>query len=171
MTERPATTRGFTRAASLLQSRIRRAGESRGFAVSRLLTRWEEIAGADIAAMARPVKVSYSQGGFGATLTLLTTGAHAPVLEMQKERLRARVNAAYGYNAIARLRITQTAPEGFAEAQAAYAGPGPRPLAPDPEALREAARLAEPVADDGLREALETLARNVLSRGRAGRSN
>ena len=171
MTERPATTRGFTRAASLLQSRIRRAGESRGFAVSRLLTRWEEIAGADIAAVARPVKVSYSQGGFGATLTLLTTGAHAPVLEMQKERLRARVNAAYGYNAIARLRITQTAPEGFAEAQAAYAGPGPRPLAPDPEALREAARLAEPEADGALREALETLARNVLSRGRAGRSN
>jgi hypothetical protein len=171
VTERPATTRGFTRAASLLQSRIRRAGESRGFAVSRLLTRWEEIAGADIAAVARPVKVSYSQGGFGATLTLLTTGAHAPVLEMQKERLRARVNAAYGYNAIARLRITQTAPEGFAEAQAAYAGPGPRPRAPDPEAAREAARLAEPVADDGLREALETLARNVLSRGRAGRSN
>lgn len=171
MTERPATTRGFTRAASLLQSRIRRVGESRGFAVSRLLTRWEEIAGADIAAVARPVKVSYSQGGFGATLTLLTTGAHAPVLEMQKERLRARVNAAYGYNAIARLRITQTAPEGFAEAQAAYAGPGPRSRAPDPEAAREAARLAEPVADDGLREALETLARNVLSRGRAGPGN
>ncbi len=170
MTDRPATTRGFARAATLLQSRIRRAGEARGFAVSRLLTRWEEIAGADMAAVARPVKVSYAQGGFGATLTLLTTGAHAPVLEMQKERLRARVNAAYGYNAIARLRITQTAPEGFAEAQAGYTAPARRAPAPDPRTEREAQSLAAPVADEGLREALETLARNVLARERAGRS-
>ena len=42
----------------------------------------------------------------GATLTLLTTGANAPMLEMQKEKLRQKVNAVYGYNAISRVRIT-----------------------------------------------------------------
>ena len=92
--------------------------ETRGFAVSRVLTRWAEIAGEDIAAIARPVEVSYGRQGFGATLTVLTTGAQAPMLEMQKEVLRERVNAAYGYNAIARIRLTQTAPPGFAEGQA-----------------------------------------------------
>ena len=35
----------------------------------------------------------YGKGGMGATLTLLTTGPMAPMVEMQKERLRERVNA------------------------------------------------------------------------------
>ena len=42
------------------------------------------------------------------------------MLEMQKEQLRAKVNAVYGYNAIARVRITQTAATGFAEGKVAF---------------------------------------------------
>ena len=49
--------RGFEPAAGLVQDRIRKAGESRGFAVSRLLTHWAEIVGADTAACTRPVKM------------------------------------------------------------------------------------------------------------------
>ena len=109
MKRRSTTTYGFKRTASLLEGRIRRAGESRGFAVTRLLTHWDEIAGPDLAAMARPVEVKYGRQNFGATLTLLTDGARAPLVEMQKEQLRQKVNAAYGYNAIAKIRITQTA--------------------------------------------------------------
>jgi hypothetical protein len=165
MQRKASTTYGFTRAASLLQARIRKAGEARGFAVSRLLTHWAEIAGEDIAAIARPVKVSYGREGFGATLTILTTGAQAPMLEMQKERLREKVNAAYGYNAISRLRITQTAPTGFAEGQAAFAPAPPRvPAPPDPQVQASARDLAAPVSDEGLRAALEALGRNVLSK-------
>ncbi|AVO37411.1 DUF721 domain-containing protein [Pukyongiella litopenaei] len=163
---RNSTTRGFKRTSNLLGERIRKAGESRGFAVSRLLTHWEEIAGADIAAVARPVKVGYARGGFGATLTVLTTGAQAPLLEMQKERLRERVNAVYGYNAIARVQITQTAPTGFAEGQAQFT---PKPAADPataPETRRLAAETAAPVQDGDLRDALERLGRNVLSRNR-----
>ena len=77
--------RGFERTGGLLQTRIRKAGEKRGFAVSRVLTHWPEIVGEDIARVARPVNVSYGKGGFGATLTLLTTGAQAPVLAMQRD--------------------------------------------------------------------------------------
>ncbi|MGR3756421.1 MAG: DUF721 domain-containing protein [Tranquillimonas sp.] len=162
--------RGFRHAAGLLQSRIRAAGESRGFAVSRLLTHWEEVAGADIAALARPVSISYGRGGIGATLVLLTTGARAPMLEMQKERVRERVNACYGYAAISRIRITQTAPTGFAEGQAEFA-PAPKPAPrPDPGIEAEARRAAAPVADESLRGALEALARNVLS-ARKGESD
>ncbi|MBT8476137.1 MAG: DUF721 domain-containing protein, partial [Alphaproteobacteria bacterium] len=85
--------KGFRRTSSLLGKQIREAGESRGFAVSRLLTHWAEVAGPEIAAIARPVEVSYGRAGIGATLTVLTSGAQAPMLEMQKETLRERVNA------------------------------------------------------------------------------
>ncbi|MEP2532212.1 DUF721 domain-containing protein [Shimia sp.] len=162
---RRTTTKGFKRTSSLLRDRIRQAGESRGFAVTRVLTHWAEIVGQDIAAICKPVDVKYGRQGFGATLTILTTGAQAPMLEMQKETLRSRVNAAYGYNAIARLRITQTAATGFAEGQAQFA-PKPKPQEnnPDPEIRAEAAQVAAPVADDTLRQALERLAGNVLSK-------
>lgn len=157
--------RGFERASGLVQSRISKAGEARGFAVSKLLTHWAEIAGAEIAAVARPVNVSYARGGFGATLSVLTTGAHAPLVQMQAERLREKVNACYGYNAIKRVRVTQTAPTGFAEGQAQFS---PAPQAgkaePSPATQAKARRSAASVCDDGLRAALERLGANVLSR-------
>jgi hypothetical protein len=110
--------------------------------------------------------VSYAKGGLGATLTLLTTGAHAPTLQMQEPRLRERINACYGYAAISRIRLTQTAPAGFAEersrdASAAAGEPG--------RAAAEAGHaLAEGVADEGLRAALARLGANVLVKsGRA----
>jgi len=160
-----STTRGFARASGLLQSRIRKAGETRGFAVSRLLTHWAEIVGEDVARIARPVNVSYAKGGFGATLSVLTTGAQAPMLEMQKEQIREKVNACYGYNAIARLRITQTAPTGFAEGQAQFDRPAPEaPKAPPPEVVQVARTVAQGVKSDDLRLALERLATNVLTR-------
>ena len=165
MAKRPTTTYGFKRTASLLSDRIRRAGESRGFAVSRLLTHWAEIAGADIAAIARPVNVSYGRGNFGATLTVLTTGAQATMLEMQKEKLREKVNSVYGYNAISRVRITQTAPTGFAEGQVAFDHrPKAEAKAPAPKVVAAASQVARSVENDQLREALERLGRNVLSK-------
>ncbi|MDK3016813.1 DUF721 domain-containing protein [Pseudodonghicola flavimaris] len=165
MAQRQSTTRGFKRTDTLLNDQIRRTGESRGFAVTRVLTHWAEIAGPEIAGIARPVKIGYGRQGFGATLTILTTGAQAPMLEMQKDRLRERVNAVYGYNAISRVRITQTAPTGFAEGQAQFTSPVPQaPAAPSPEILQEAARAADGVGDADLRAALERLGRNVLSK-------
>ncbi|MBN2907449.1 MAG: DUF721 domain-containing protein [Rhodobacteraceae bacterium] len=157
--------RGFERTSSLLQTRIRRVGEKRGFAVSRLLTHWAEIVGPDIARIARPVEVKYGREGLGATLSVLTTGAQAPMLEMQKEAIREKVNACYGYNAISRIRLTQTAATGFAEGQAQFApAPKPVPRAPDPDLCRRASALSGDVHDAGLRAALEALGQNVLSR-------
>ena len=162
---RRSTTKGFARTSSLLRENIRKTGESRGFAVSRVLTHWAEIVGQDIAAICQPVDVSYGRQGFGATLTVLTTGAQAPMLEMQKDTLRAKVNAVYGYNAIARLRITQTAATGFAEGQAVFAHkPEVADKAPTPEIRAEAARMAQSADDPDLRLALERLAANVLNK-------
>jgi hypothetical protein len=153
--------RGFESAAGLLAKPIRKAGEGRGFAVSRLLTHWDEVVGAEVAAMARPAKIAYGKGGFGATLTLLTTGAQAPMLQMRLPEVKTRVNACYGYAAISHIRITQTAPEGFAEPPAAFEHAPPRP---DPDTEAKARAAAGDVGDAGLRAALEMLGRNVMSK-------
>ncbi len=155
--------KGFEPAARLVGERVRQAGESRGFAVSRLLTHWAEVVGPEIAALARPVKMSYGRGGLGATLTLLATGPNAPLVQMQLPRIREKVNACYGYNAVSRVTVTQTAAQGFAEPAAPFAH-APRPAEPPPEVRAAATRAAEGVADAGLRSALEALAQNVLSR-------
>lgn len=157
-------TRGFEATSGLLKAQIRKVGESRGFAVARLLTHWEEIAGADMARITRPVKVGYGREGMGATLTLLTTGSMAPMIEMQKEKLREKVNAVYGYAAISRILLTQTAATGFAEGQAAFTTAPPAKPAPSAAVQQEAKRTAAPIQDDGLRQALEALAQNILTR-------
>ncbi len=155
------------RVSTLVERDIRRMGEKRGFSETRLLTHWAEIAGADTAAVCRPVKVGFPRGGFGAVLTLLTTGAQAPMLAMRLPQLREKVNACYGYAAISRIDITQTAPTGFAEGRAEFA-PEPRAQpAPDPEAQAQARETAAGVGDDGLRASLERLALNIISKRRA----
>ncbi len=155
----------FARADSLLKDRIRAASEARGFAETRLLTRWAEIAGADVAAISRPVEVSYGRGGMGATLSLLTTGAQAPMLEMQLPGILERVNACYGYRAIARIRLTQTAPTGFAEGRADFSpAPKPAPKDPDPDACRKGEAEAEGITDPDLKSALSRLGANVITR-------
>ncbi|MFQ6550730.1 DUF721 domain-containing protein [Aestuariibius insulae] len=167
MTMRKSSTRhGFARASGLVQGQIRRASETRGFAVAKLLTHWAEVVGPDLASKAEPVKVSYGKGGIGGTLTVLVKGSLAPIVEMEKERIRERVNACYGYGAIKAVRITQTAPHGFAEAATRFdAAPLKRP-APDPTLVQTAERSADGVDDPGLRGALEKLALNVLSKTR-----
>ena len=156
--------RGFEAAAGLVKDPIRTVGASRGFGVTKLLTEWAAIVGDDLAGCTRPVKVGYGREGLGATLTILTAAAHAPMVQMESLRIRDRVNACYGYAAIARIAITQTAATGFAEGQAEFA---PKPKAApmvDPAIKAAAAETAGGVQDTTLRAALETLAQNVLSR-------
>jgi hypothetical protein len=167
--ERTRRKRGFEATSALLKERIRSAGESRGFAVTRLLTAWAEIVGADLAAVTRPVKIGYGKGGMGAALTLLTTSVNAPMVQMQLPAIKEKVNACYGYAAISRIMLTQTAPTGFAEGQASFThAPRPKP-APDPMIKAEAARTATGVHDNALREALESLTENFLSRAKSQR--
>ncbi|UWQ18165.1 DUF721 domain-containing protein [Jannaschia sp. M317] len=158
--------KGPRRVSALVDRDIKRLSEKRGFAESRLLTHWSEIAGAETAALCQPVKVGFPRNGFGAVLTLLTTGAHAPMLQMQLPKLRERVNACYGYNAISRITLTQTAPTGFAEGQAAFTAQPTKRAAPKPEVVAEARQTAAGVSDDGLRSSLERLAANIISKQR-----
>ncbi|WP_284165124.1 DUF721 domain-containing protein [Frigidibacter sp. SD6-1] len=158
--------RGFEPAAGLLRDPIRKAGETRGFALSRLLTQWAEIVGEEIAAIAQPARIGYGREGMGGTLTLLVSGAAAPVVQMQLPRIQERVNGCYGYNAIARISLTQTAATGFAEGQTPFR-PKPADAAPDPAIHATAEALSRDVGDETLRAALEALGEKVLSRPRS----
>ncbi len=154
--------RGFTHTASLIEKRVQKTGSARGFAQMRLLTHWDEIVGADIAGIARPVKVSYARQGIGARLTLLARPAHAPELQMQLPRIKERVNASYGYSAISDIRITQTGDAlGFAEPVDPFVHDQPTPTLP----TEKAEKLREDVAnveDPKLRALLESLGTNIL---------
>ena len=158
--------RGFEPAFGLMKEAVRSAGESRGFAVARLLTHWAEAVGEEMARKTRPVKIGYGKGGMGATLTLLVKAAEAPMVQMALPQLKDRVNAVYGYAAISHIHLTQTAATGFAEGQAEFT-PAPKPAKhPDPAMTAKAHAVAEGVTDPTLRSALEQLAQNILTRPR-----
>jgi hypothetical protein len=83
---------------------------------------------------------------------------------MQKDRIADRVNATYGYRAVAHVHITQTAPTGFAEGQVAFRQAAPKASPPpDPARLARAMEGVEGVEDARLKEALARLAKNVLT--------
>lgn len=157
--EKTRRNRGFERTSGLLATQIRKAGEARGFAVARLLTHWTEIVGDEMAKLARPTKVSYGREGFGATLTLLCSGAAAPIVQMRLPEMQERVNACYGYAAIGQIKITQTSVEGFAEPAASFT-PKPKTVAPETSAAAKEA--ASTIEDPQLKAALEALGQNIM---------
>ncbi|QPH55928.1 DUF721 domain-containing protein [Pontivivens ytuae] len=153
------TRRGFTHAGGLIAPQLRKASEKKGFAHSRLLTDWAEVVGEDIAALARPLNVSYARQGFGATLSVLVEGAAAPQVQMMIPTIIERVNACYGYSAISRVTLTQTAPTGFAEGRTPFQHKTAKRL-DDAELSALRSEVGE-VGDEGLRAALLSLGTNV----------
>jgi hypothetical protein len=160
--------RGFLHAAAMTRGQLGAAFGKRGFAEARVLLDWRAIMGEALAAHCRPVKVSYAAKGFGATLVVLAEGARAPEVEMLAPRIVERVNAHYGYRAIARVKITQTAGfAGLAEASREFErrpGKGEPGAALPPAEAGEVARTVSEVADPDLRAALDRLGRNVRAR-------
>ncbi|MBF9029521.1 DUF721 domain-containing protein [Rhodobacterales bacterium HKCCE3408] len=155
--------RGFEPASKLIGAELRSPMRKRGFAEAKLLTRWPEIVGSEIAELAVPVTLKHGQQ-MGGTLVLLTTGSAAPLVQMRAEEIKARVNACYGYRAVSRVSVTQTAASGFAEGQAEFAAKRKetRPAEPDPAAMNEAEAVIGRIGDERLRAALARMARRAL---------
>jgi hypothetical protein len=161
------TTYGFVQTGGILGRQIRKVSEKRGFAESRVLTQWAEIAGEAVAAITRPVKVSYGREGLGATLTLLCKGADAPMLQMQIPQVISRVNACYGYAAIARIRITQTSATGFSEDAPAYRGEAEKSAGLlSNEDVAHVEQTVRDIGDTELKQALANLGENIMSRSK-----
>ena len=154
--------RGFVRAGGLIESQVRVCAGKRGFVQARLRALWPEIAGAEFASICAPLRLARARGPAGGLLTVAVSGPHAPQLQMLLPLLRERINAALGPGTVGRIQLTQ-AIHGFAEPARPYAAERP---APAPVALGPVADTLSTIGDGSLRGALETLARNVLSRSR-----
>ena len=153
--------RGFKSASSLLQKQIQKASETRGFAVSKLLTNWTEIIGTDLAKIAKPVKVNYGREGLGAGLVLLTNGANAPIVQAQSKQIIDRVNGVYGYNAISRVRITQIDPNELIDEKDEVSISLVKPSELDKKKAKDE---VNGIKDNILNEALWLLGANIISK-------
>jgi hypothetical protein len=148
------------------------SARARGFATTSLLSEWGTIVGADLAQFTMPDRVVWprrreesevpappkGRRDEGATLVLRVEGPRAIEVQHRSGQILERVNAYFGYRAIAEMRILQ-APV------TRKASPAPAPAPPlDPDALPPSAD----IEDRGLRAALLRLgsaARARLTRG------
>ena len=160
MNQRKPQNRQFKHMGAFLKKSISEVSSGRGFAQSRLLTQWAEIAGSATAQISRPVKISYAKDGIGATLVLLTNGANAPLLQMQIPQIIERVNAVYGYRAIQKIRITQSSRYQLAETTTPFEHEVPT-KALSKESKEAIETLVKDVGDDNLRQALNRLGQSV----------
>jgi hypothetical protein len=101
--------RGFLRAGGLIGTQMSTNAAKRGYAQARLRALWAEIAGPELAALCRPVRLASARGPAGGLLTLAVSGAHAPQVQMLLPVLRERVNAALGPGAVGRIQLTHAA--------------------------------------------------------------
>ncbi len=118
-----------------------------GFDDPTLVLRWREIAGPDVARIARPLRIS--QGPSGMVLTLRADPAAAVFLQHESRALCARINAYLGRAAVERLRFV---PGELAAEPAPPSGNNPQDSAADDSARQFA-------GDDRLKHALLALAR------------
>lgn len=132
----------------------------RGFAQAAIVTDWPAIAGIALAARSLPMRIQYPAGSRAdGTLQLrVADGSMAMQVAHLEPLILERINAYFGYKAVARIAIFQgplpRRPESRAVATAR--------LGPEEEARLES--LLDSVTDAGLRAALEQLGRSVLSK-------
>ena len=155
---------GFKKASVLLKKNIQKVSESRGFAQSRVLTHWSEIVGEEISSVSIPTKVSYKTDSLGATLTILTSGSSGPILEMQKEFIRTKINAVYGYNAVQKIKITQSSPLALIHKNENPQSVISKKNKPKVEISTSLEKAVNEIDDKNLRQALEELAINVFTK-------
>lgn len=130
------------------------AFEKQGFASRELVTRWAEIAGADVAAHSEPLKIQWSRPVEGqppepATLILRVEGPMALEIQHTSDVILERVNRFFGWNAVGRIALRQ--------APLTRKSPNAAPRGPDAESIQKEAAGLTAVEDEGLRGALARL--------------
>lgn len=142
----------------------RKAFEKYGFASAALLTDWPSIVGADIASYTAPERLKWPRGveAFddvepgnerrpGATLVIRVDGPRAIELQHRAGQIIERINASFGYRAVAALRFVQAPIEGVPAAKSP-----PRPLTRSDGEGANPPELAT-IEDEALRNALSRL--------------
>lgn len=164
---KPRSARPFS---DLVGPALADALKARGFATADIIGHWPDIVGARLATHSLPVKIQWpprpkepapGSAPAPATLILRVESAFALEVEMGAAQIIERINAVFGWRCIGKLRLKQ----GPVEHAAAREQPKPPQLSP--EASRQLTSDLSGIEDQGLREALERLGRQV--RGSAGR--
>jgi hypothetical protein len=125
-----------------------------GFAARELVTRWAEIAGADVARHSEPLKMQWPRPVEGqpqepATLVLRVEGPAALEIQHKSDAILERVNRYFGWHAVGRLALRQ-APLSRRDR--------PRPQRPpDAKEVETVAKTLSAVEDEELRAALARL--------------
>jgi hypothetical protein len=169
--KRPNSLFGVKVVGSFLPGLTRKAFEKYGFSTATLITDWAAIAGAELAACSVPERLKWphrpgrteedaaphargdAKARQGATLVLRVDGARALDVQYKTGQIIERINAYFGYAAVAQLRIVQAPVSAMARAV-------------PPAASKPAAALTQEVAhvaDPGLRDALARLGANIQS--------
>jgi hypothetical protein len=124
-----------------------------GFASAELVTRWEDIVGAEIAAHSEPIKLQWPQGkdpedSEAGTLVLRVEGPAAIEIQHLSGLVCERVNRFLGWRAVGRLALRQ-APLRRRQAR--------MPQTMDPAAGRRIAETLSDIKDEELKTALARL--------------
>jgi hypothetical protein len=166
MTKRPFPRRAARPLADLLGGAIDPLLARQGFGESDIILNWDEIAGERLCAVTEPLKLQWPSRGpkrspdapaEPATLILRVEGAFAIEVQHVAAILCERINARLGWRCVGRIALRQGPIE---RRPRTPAGPPP----PSAEAVAAAGKLAEGVADEGLREALTRLGARVLTK-------
>ncbi len=152
---------------SFVPSLTRKAFEKYGFSAAALITDWPAIIGKDLASQTYPDRLKWprapeiagtdakpeSKGRPGALLFLRVEGPRALEIEYKRAQIAERINAYFGYRAIAEVRIVQA----------------PLPKPKPPRGVKRIAADAVPlptIKDEGLRAALEKLGSGIKAKKR-----
>jgi hypothetical protein len=126
-----------------------------GFVQHSVVSRWGEIVGERYARVSIPESIRFPQGKRAeGVLSLVVSGAHAPMMQHIAPEIVERVNRFFGYPAVARLAIRH------GEVKRAERAAPPPSLKPLSETMGDSLR---GIADPELKAVLESLAAGVAA--------
>jgi hypothetical protein len=157
---------------SFVPKLTQKAFEKYGFSTATLLTDWVQIAGADVAGYTVPERLKWPRGAGvsveaeegddgrpGAVLVLRVDPARALDIEYRGRQLIERINAYFGYRAVAQLKLIQ-----------APVAPAVGPKTPLQSPPARTPEIQSQAGDDPLASALARLGDRVLGHGGLGGS-
>ena len=95
------------RLSTFVDDMVEPSARKRGFALSRLVAHWGEVVG-EMAAWCKPVELSLGKDNRNGTLKLSIASGRGPQAQQMTPTIIDRVNASFGYAAIARITFVQT---------------------------------------------------------------
>ena len=158
--------RGARPLADIIGGPLNAVCRKRGFATLDLISHWPDIVGPVYGECTSPDRLVWPRRPQGlieeerhepAVLTVRCTGAAALRLAHEADQIIERINMFFGYRVVGRLKTLQLPPARFGRPERPRLGPV---SAEDERAVKS---LAAGIADEGLRAAVEWLARAVAA--------